>query len=536
MTAFNFGRLDVISLNVRGLRDIVKRKALFLFIKQREAQVILFQETHSCDTDLKFWKSQWGDTALFCHGTNHSAGVAIFLNKLKGDIVETIYSGEGRWIIVILNIDNVKFIICNVYGYNSISLNSCMFKKLSLILLNLKSKYKDAYLLIGGDFNETPNDSMDRLPPRNSTSKVFELLCDDLQVTDVWRFLHPHDKDYTWSNNALTHKSRIDFWLLSSNAIHFILDTLIVYAPLSDHKLISISLVGNTNSCKRIRGYWKFNNKLLSDAKFIDCVKNISYILEDESMSHVQRWEFYKFKVRQLAMRRGKEIKLANSQRCQVLLDELEKLLSKEILSIEEEIHLSKLRNEIDDFYLDLAKGAFIRSRAKWLEMGEKNTSYFFALEKRNIKRNSVTALKIDDNINKNPAEINKYVHSFFNKLYSSNYNVNYANVFLQKVKPYIPVISNEFKMICENDLTLSELTKAMHSMKKGKSPGSDGLTIEFYTYFWEIIKKPLIRMYNECIANEELSTSMKQGLITLIPKPDKDLLSHLIIGDQSHY
>jgi len=129
MTAFNFGRLDVISLNVRGLRDIVKRKALFLFIKQREAQVILFQETHSCDTDLKFWKSQWGDTALFCHGTNHSAGVAIFLNKLKGDIVETIYSGEGRWIIVILNIDNVKFIICNVYGYNSISLNSCMFKK-----------------------------------------------------------------------------------------------------------------------------------------------------------------------------------------------------------------------------------------------------------------------------------------------------------------------------------------------------------------------------------------------------------------------
>jgi len=37
-----------------------------------------------------------------------------------------------------------------------------MFKTLSLILLNLKSKYIDAYLLRGGDFNETPNDSVDR--------------------------------------------------------------------------------------------------------------------------------------------------------------------------------------------------------------------------------------------------------------------------------------------------------------------------------------------------------------------------------------
>lgn len=32
--------------------------------------------------------------------------------------------------------------------------------------------------------------------------------------------------------------------------------------------------------------------------------------------------------------------------------------------------------------------------------------------------------------------------------------------------------------------------------------------------------------MYNECFINEELCTSMKQGLITLIPKPGKDLLS----------
>jgi len=45
--------------------------------------------------------------------------------------------------------------------------------------------------------------------------------------------------------------------------------------------------------------------------------------------------------------------------------------------------------------------------------------------------------------------------------------------------------------------------------------------------HFWEIFENPLFDLVNECILKEELSTSMKQGLICLLPKPDKD---HLMI------
>ena len=31
--------------------------------------------------------------------------------------------------------------------------------------------------------------------------------------------------------------------------------------------------------------------------------------------------------------------------------------------------------------------------------------------------------------------------------------------------------------------------------------------------------------MYEECISQKEMSTTMKQGIISLIPKPDKDNL-----------
>ena len=109
----------------------------------------------------------------------------------------------------------------------------------------------------------------------------------------------------------------------------------------------------------RIRGYWKFNNKLLSDKKIIEMVANVASIFEDCSKSHTQRWELFKFMVRQIAMRRGKELNHKKS-----ILDNLDKLLSKDNLDSDEEATLLKLWNEMDDLYLDLAKGAFIRSRA----------------------------------------------------------------------------------------------------------------------------------------------------------------------------
>lgn len=57
------------------------------------------------------------------------------------------------------------------------------------------------------------------------------------------------------------------------------------------------------------------------------------------------------------------------------------------------------------------------------------------------------------------------------------------------------------------------------------KSPGNDGLTAEFYQTFVEDISAFLLAVYHEALNNEELPDSMKQGLITLIPKPNKDAL-----------
>lgn len=56
-----------------------------------------------------------------------------------------------------------------------------------------------------------------------------------------------------------------------------------------------------------------------------------------------------------------------------------------------------------------------------------------------------------------------------------------------------------------------------------------DGLPVEFYSFFRNIIENPLFEMLKECINNEEMATTMKQGIITLLPKSEKD---HLLLDN----
>lgn len=76
-----------------------------------------------------------------------------------------------------------------------------------------------------------------------------------------------------------------------------------------------------------------------------------------------------------------------------------------------------------------------------------------------------------------------------------------------------------------EEDLKIEEFDKVILKMSTGKSPGLDSLTTEFYRFFWKDIRVMLHEALLECISTGNHSTTMKQGIITLIPKPNKDTL-----------
>ena len=56
--------IKILALNVRGLRNQVKRRALFAYLKNQKADFYCLQETFSQKLD----ENTWGGKIIFSHG------------------------------------------------------------------------------------------------------------------------------------------------------------------------------------------------------------------------------------------------------------------------------------------------------------------------------------------------------------------------------------------------------------------------------------------------------------------------------------
>ena len=82
--------------------------------------------------------------------------------------------------------------------------------------------------------------------------------------------------------------------------------------------------------------------------------------------------------------------------------------------------------------------------------------------------------------------------------------------------------MTNNQSVELEGNLTIEELSSASKSMKNNKSPGIDGFQAEFYKVFWNKLKFVILRAPNSGYDNGEISSSLKQCIISCIPKGNK--------------
>lgn len=225
------------------------------------------QETHSKVHDIIFWSKQWGDEVYFSHGTSRSAGVAILLNNFKGHIVYHMADEFGHWLILIINIDGLKFILVNIYGYNISRENRNLLEQIGLELDNLKLLHSTDNIIIVGDLNLVHDEFLDKYPCRYFVSHpntIFTNFCEKLNLVDTWRHLNPEVIKFSWFSSSHNYKSRIDHWLISNNLLAYNISSDISAAPLTDHSVIFLQIKPNDNNVHS-HAYWKFNSSLLKN-------------------------------------------------------------------------------------------------------------------------------------------------------------------------------------------------------------------------------------------------------------------------------
>ena len=149
-------------------------------------------------------------------------------------------------------------------------------------------------------------------------------------------------------------------------------------------------------------------------------------------------------------------------------------------------------------------------------------------LEKRAYDRKNIVSLKTKENIYlEEPNKILCQMENFYKTLYCSQISedtFNYsAPLFLNCNN--IKRLDGEQQKTCEGLITEEECLSTLKQFSKNKTPGSDGLTAEFYLCCWDYVSIPLKGCLNDAYQRGETSISQRKGLISLLPKKNKDTL-----------
>ena len=527
------------SVNCWGLADVKKRKDVFNFLRSKHFSVYFLQDTHFTKEKELLIRAEWGFECIFNCNNSQSRGVAILLNNNFEYKIHTIFRGDGGNLLILdITICNIRLTLVNLYGPNSD--NPDFYK---LILQQIKC-FNNKYYIFGGDWNLVLNPDIDthnyvNVNNPNARDEVLEII-GELDLVDIWRDHNPDLHNYTWRRNKPLKQARLDFFLISDNLYSSVLNYNIHCGYRTDHSIVSLKFEFMDNESHNT--YWKFNNSLLKNKIYITTIQNvisdvkrqyaalvynmdaidniplseINFIINDQLFLEVLLMEI-----------RGKTISYSSYLKKQS--SKLEKQLIKEIEILENNNNIDfetiqTKRKELESMRQKKMEGVYIRSRAKWIDEGERISNYFCNLENRNFISKSITQIEKEDGsiITEKNEIINETKH-FYQNLYSSKEDgvcdTDLNDLLLDED---LNKLNKEQADDLEGLLTYEELSNALKRSKNNKSPGSDGFSAEFLKMFWNDIGYFILRSVNYAFINGELSITQKLGIITCIPKGDK--------------
>ena len=454
--------------------------------------------------------------------------------QLDISVDHTKVDNDGRLVLLECSFCGSKYIIINIYAPTVDKTHDQ--KVFGEYLLQLAQKYKGDNIIIGGDFNINLTTVDQHVNPNNKSIgylRNLSLLMEQLDLSDIWKIRHPDKVRYTRREKTRFgfKQSRIDHFLVSPGIEYCVKNTDILPGIRSDHSLLKLSLL-NEQEQQRGRGIWKLNVSLLDDKNYRDFMKKvIDRAIKDciNLQDSTKSWDYIKCCIRtesisfSIKQNKDKKHKFETLEKRKFEVEE--KLCTVPNPETLEEYNI--IKEQLDELHNERAHGSFIRSRAKFIQEYEKPSKYFLSLEKANNKLNHIRALINNGTRYTNINDILELQKSYFSRIYGKTIETtDESNTeidrYLKSIE--IPTLSEHSRSICEQNITLKEIKIAVDNLSSNKSPGPDGIPIEFYKTFWPEIGELVFQSFINGFDKGELIDSQKQGIITLIPKKGKDL------------
>lgn len=524
--------LRIVSLNIRGLRDLSKRSSTFHHL--RSFDICFLQETHcSSAAEAEHWARFWGGTSYFTAYSALSSGCAVLINRRCNFVLSSCYRDpHGRLVCVrgSLSIpsspDPIPVLLCAVYAPTDPQARVQFFSTLpDLPCFDLDDDDDaDRSFFIGGDFNCISDATLDKVGgnPAHGLSGIasLEAFTQSLDLADSFRFLHPDLVSPTWSNNAVA--TRIDRIYIPTRLLPALTSTTHTPFFLSDHSEVLVEL--DLSPRPRGSSYWKLNVSLLKNPLYVARIEDVLrlWVLDRPRFSSPSsHWDSLKMRVRTVSRALASDFKLLATAKLRAAARAREDALAAWASSPSDSSAAAVVETTQALFELQRRslEGSLVRSRVKWTLEGERPTKYFLALEKSQAASSIFSSIRrADGSLATSPRAMAAAAADFYATLFTPDSPVDAAA--LADMLRHLPSLPAADAAPLSAPLTLHELTAAAKSAPHGRAPGPDGLPAEFYTTFWPILGPPFLSLVVWCLENAQpLPSSTRSSVLSLLYK-----------------
>lgn len=543
-------KISLVSWNVNGLLGIERLTQL---LTQLEVlgwpDFVCLQETHSNNCDVI---SRWEEylkqyKCYFNHGDGRNRGTAVLvkkstlfylnLNGLNQDL-------DGRYTILKGFLGERLVTIASIYApVDRVERDKFFCRFLGNNL--------DGTLLLMGDFNAAVSRTLDRTYNRNRSDEDTELhtFMGRSDTVDVWRLLHGDKVEYSYTHPLSS--SRIDLFLTSSEVGGEVINA--GYIPsFSDHKILNVEinvgrkLIGNDFVKikphivqdeifnETFQGFWweqkrMFYNTLIKKIKNGTFEGNITEaglelangsdlnkkIFIDNLIINAKWWDKFKKRIFLCAKISGKRIsRLKNN--------EYDKYLQEYFREIEGSRRKNELRIKLKQIVYSINKENMFKAQVSDRINFEKCSAPFFSSIKQRQKTLYIDKLKDDNGVTLvDRKEIEGYLLRCYEELYMEKQgDRTHHNYFFDS----LPKIQDDILgQEVENKIIEKEVNEAIEKGKNGKCPGIDGIPIEFYKKYSNLLVPYITKLFNYCMESGDFPFSWDNNVVKLIPK-NKDL------------
>lgn len=400
--------MKIASLNVNGLNNPIKRGKVFAKLKKERSHVVFLQETHlSQQGHKKLTRFGFRNTYFSSYKKGPKRGVAILIsNSVNFEIIKETSDNEGRYVIVKGKLDNSLITLVNVY----VPPNSDKMY-IRLLFENIASE-TEGILICAGDFNLVLNTKLDTTNSRRSKTPLSSLVCtslSELGMFDVWRELHPIERDYTHFSVPHSVYSRIDYFFMNTIDRHRIEDCTIGVSDFSDHSIMYLNV--NLNMRKK-NSLWSLNVGMLNNQKTKEEIrKEIINCVEENKNSPVDctiLWDTVKAVMRGRLISRMSYQKKMKEKKYKVLVSELRTLEQQHKNSKDKAVSqdISRIKKDLDDIFANEIEKNLRFIKQTYYESGSKATKYLARRLKKQDRTITGQYTKLETHI-----QINYYIN-----------------------------------------------------------------------------------------------------------------------------